>query len=148
MLKLDTDTIDGDQKARGVPNFLFSIALTPDGRQAWIPGKKDNILRGKLRDGQDLTHDTIVRPLTAVIDVATAQEIYENRIDLDNRSMPMHVELSPYGNFAILTLGLFEPHRGPRRQPPYPGVLGDRGRGQFPRASVLAPNGRLFVQGS
>ena len=105
LLKLDTETVDGDQKARGVPNFLFSIALTPDGRQAWIPGKKDNILRGKLRDGQDLTHDTIVRPLTAVVDLTTGQEIYDNRIDLDNRSMPMHVAFSPYGNFAILTLG-------------------------------------------
>jgi MYXO-CTERM domain-containing protein len=148
VLKLDADTIDDDQKSRGVPNFLFSIALTPDGRQAWIPGKKDNILRGKLRDGQDLTHDTIVRPLAAVIDVATAQEIYENRIDLDNRSMPMHVELSPYGNFAILTLGFSNriEVRDVNRPTQVFSAIADVG--QFPRASVLAPNGRLFVQGS
>jgi YVTN family beta-propeller protein len=148
LLKLDTDTVDGDQKARGVPNFLFSIALTPDGRQAWIPGKKDNILRGKLRDGQDITHDTIVRPLTAVVDLATAQEIYENRIDLDNRSMPMHVELSPYGNFAILTLGFSNriEVRDVNRPTQVFSAIADVGT--FPRASVLAPNGRLFVQGS
>jgi mono/diheme cytochrome c family protein len=148
VLALDTDTIDGDQKARGVPNFLFSIALTPDGRQAWIPGKKDNIVRGKLRDGQDLTHDTIVRPLTAVIDVQAAREIYENRIDLDNRSMPMHVELSPYGNFAILTLGFSNriEVRDVNRPTQVFSAIADVGT--FPRASVLAPNGRLFVQGS
>lgn len=148
LLKLDTDSMDGDQKARGVPNFLFSVALTPDGRQAWVPGKKDNILRGKLRDGQDLTHDTIVRPLTAVIDVQAAQEIYANRIDLDNRSMPMHVEFSPYGNFAILTLGFSNriEVRDVNRPTEVFSAIADAG--QFPRASVLSPSGRLFVQGS
>ena len=148
LLKLDTETVDGDQKARGVPNFLFSIALTPDGRQAWIPGKKDNILRGKLRDGQDLTHDTIVRPLTAVVDLTTGQEIYDNRIDLDNRSMPMHVAFSPYGNFAILTLGFSNriEVRDVNRPTQVFSAIADAG--EFPRASVLAPNGRLFVQGS
>jgi YVTN family beta-propeller protein len=148
LLKLDTETVDGDQKARGVPNFLFSIALTPDGRQAWIPGKKDNTLRGKLRDGQDLNHDTTVRPLTAVIDLATAQEIYDDRIDLDNRSMPMHVELSPYGNFAILTLGFSNriEVRDVNRPTQVFSAIADVGA--LPRASVLAPNARLFVQGS
>src|SRR6185295_7384916 len=67
LLKLDTETEDNDQRARGLPNYLFSVALTPDGRQAWIPGKKDNIARGKLRDGRDITHDTTVRPLAAII---------------------------------------------------------------------------------
>jgi DNA-binding beta-propeller fold protein YncE/cytochrome c553 len=148
LLKLDTETVDGDQKARGVPNFLFSIALTPDGRQAWIPGKKDNTVRGKLRDGQELTHDTIVRPLAAVIDLMTGQEIYESRIDLDNRSMPMHVALSPYGNFAILTLGFSNriEVRDVNRPTQVFSAIADVG--EFPRASVLAPNGRLFVQGS
>ena len=104
VLKLDTETVDSDQQARGLPNYLFSVALTPDGRQAWVPGKKDNIVRGKLRDGRDLTHDTTVRPLAAVIDTLAAQEIFASRIDLDDRSQPVHVEFSPLGNFAILTL--------------------------------------------
>jgi len=148
LLKLDTESLDGDQKARGVPNFLFSVALTPDGRQAWIPAKKDNILRGKLRDGQDITHDTIVRPLTAVIDVQGAQEIYDNRIDLDNRSMPMHVEFSPYGNFAILTLGFSNRIEVRDINRPTQVFSAIANAGKFPRASVLSPNGRLFVQGS
>jgi DNA-binding beta-propeller fold protein YncE/cytochrome c1 len=148
VLALDTTTVDGDQKARGVPNFLFSIGISPDGRQAWIPGKKDNILRGKLRDGNDLNHDTIVRPLTAVIDLSTAKEILENRVDLDNRSMPMHVAFSPYGNFAILTLGFSNriEVRDVNRPTQVFSAIADVG--EFPRASVLAPNGRLFVQGA
>ncbi|HXU03651.1 MAG TPA: hypothetical protein VN903_21950, partial [Polyangia bacterium] len=148
VLKLDAETIDDDQKSRGVPNFLFSIALTPDGRQAWIPGKKDNILRGKLRDGQDLTHDTIVRPLTAIVDLTMAQEIYDSRIDLDNRSMPMHVEFSPYGNFAILTLGFSNRIEVRDVNLPTQVFSAIADVGTFPRASVLAPNKRLFVQGA
>lgn len=148
LLRLDTDSVDGDQKARGVPNFLFSVTLTPDGRQAWIPAKKDNTLRGKLRDGQDLTHDTIVRPLTSVVDLLTAQEIYDNRIDLDNRSMPMHVEFSPYGNFAIMTLGFSNRIEVRDINRPTQVFSAIANAGKFPRASVLSPNGRLFVQGS
>jgi YVTN family beta-propeller protein len=148
VLKLDRESMDSDLEARGLPNYLFSVALTPDGRQAWVPGKKDNIVRGPLRDGQPLTHDTTVRPMAAVIDTAAAQEIYANRVDLDDRSQPVHVEFSPFGNLAILTLA--GSNRIEVRDVNRPGevfsAIADAG--VFPRASVLAPNGRLFVQGA
>src|SRR4029077_3520705 len=104
--------------------------------------------RGKLRDGNDLNHDTIVRPLTAVIDLSAAREITDNRIDLDNRSMPTHVAFSPYGNFAILTLGFSNriEVRDVNRPTQVFSAIADVGT--FPRASVLAPNKRLFVQGA
>ena len=148
LLKLDEETQDSDQRARGVPNYLFSVALTPDGRQAWIPGKKDNIVRGRLRDGQDVTHDTTVRPLAAIVDTQSAQEIYASRVDLDDRSQPVHVAFSPYGNFAILTLGGSNrvEIRDINRPTQVFSAIGDVGR--FPRAAVLAPDGHLFVQGA
>jgi len=148
VLALDAETVDSDLQARGLPNYLFSVALTPDGRQAWIPGKKDNIVRGKLRDGRDLTHDTTVRPLAVVIDTQAAQEIRANRVDLDDRSQPVHVTFSPFGNFAILTLAgsnrveIRDVNRPTQVFSAIPDV------GKFPRAAVLAPDGRLFVQGS
>ena len=146
VLKLDRDTKDSDLGARGLPNYLFSVALTPDGRQAWVPGKKDNIVRGNLRDGQPLTHDTTVRPLAAVIDTLAGEEILANRVDLDDRSQPVHVELSPLGNLAILALAGSNriEVRDVNRPTAVFSAIGDVGR--FPRASVLAPDGRLFVQ--
>ena len=146
LLKVDTETEDNDQRARGLPNYLFSVALTPDGRQAWVPGKKDNVLRGKLRDGRDITHDTTVRPLAAVIDTQAAQEIYANRIDLDDRSQPVHVEFSPYGNFAVLSLAGSNrvEVRDVNRPTQVFSAIGDVGA--FPRGAVLAPDGHLFVQ--
>jgi len=145
-LSLDSETVDSDLQARGLPNYLFSVALTPDGRQAWVPGKQDNILRGLLRDGQTLTHDTTVRPLTSIVDLGSATEIFESRVDLDDRSMPVHAEFTPLGNFAILSLAgsnrievrdVFQPKQ-------VFSAIGEAGI--FPCATVLAPNGRLFVQ--
>jgi DNA-binding beta-propeller fold protein YncE/cytochrome c peroxidase len=147
-LPLDTTTLDNPQAARGLPNYLFSVALSPDGRQAWVPGKKDNFLRGKLRSDEALTHDTMVRPLVAVIDAQAAAELTENRIDLDDRSLPVHVDFTPYGNLALITLGGSNrvEFRDVNRPAEVFSAIGDAGR--FPRASVLAPNKRLFVQGS
>lgn len=145
-LPVDTETIDTDLQARGVPNYLFSVVLTPDGRQAWVPGKQDNILRGLLRDGQPLTHDTTVRPLTSIIDLGSGVELFESRIDLDDRSMPVHAEFTPYGDFAILSLAgskRIEIRDVYRPQHVFSAI---GGAGVFPRATVLAPNGRLFVQ--
>jgi len=148
VLPLDTETMDGPQAARGLPNYLFSVALSPDGRQAWVPGKKDNVLRGKLRDDQNLTHDTTVRPLVSIIDTLGAEELYDSRIDLDDRSLPVHVEFSPLGNLAIVTLA--GSNRVEVRDVTRPtqvfSAITDAGT--FPRASVLGPNERLFVQGA
>lgn len=147
-LPLDVETADSDQKARGLPNYLFGVALTPDGRQAWVPGKKDNIVRGPLRDGLELTHDTTIRPLCSIIDTASGAELYEDRIDLDDRSMPMHVDFTPYGSFAFLTLA--GSHRVEIRDVTRPTQVFSAipHAGNFPRGAVLGPNHRLFVQGS
>jgi DNA-binding beta-propeller fold protein YncE len=146
LLRLDNETPYASTEGRGVPNHLFSIGLSPDGGQAWVPSKKDNIVRGLLRDGEKSAPDQIVRPLVAVIDVATAQESYERRVDLDDRSPPLHVEFTPYGDLAILALGgtnhieirsVYNPEQVFSTIPE---------AGSFPRATVLTPNGRLFVQ--
>ena len=47
----DTTTVDTDQQGRGLPNYLFSVgSVYRTDREAWIPGKKDNIFRGTFRD--------------------------------------------------------------------------------------------------
>jgi DNA-binding beta-propeller fold protein YncE len=148
LLRLDSETADSDQMARGLPNYLFTVGLTPDGRQAWVPGKKDNISRGLLRDGLELTHDTTVRPLVCIVDTQTSAELYDSRVDLDDRSMPVHVEFTPYGNLAILALAGSNRLEVRDVNRPTQVFSAIANVGTFPRASVLAPNGRLFVQGA
>jgi DNA-binding beta-propeller fold protein YncE len=41
--------------SRGVPNYITSMVISPDGLRAWVPSKKDNVQRGTKtpeRDGQ------------------------------------------------------------------------------------------------
>src|SRR5690606_10168704 len=84
----DTTTEDRDVQARGLPNYLFSVAVTPDATRAWVPGKKDNMSRGLERDGLELTQDTAVRPLVSILDLTADQEIVDARTDLADRHLP------------------------------------------------------------
>jgi DNA-binding beta-propeller fold protein YncE len=143
----DTTTMDTDQRGRGLPNFLFSVGLSPDAREAWISGKKDDIFRGLARDGLKLTQDNTVRPMVSVLDLSQTTELQANRIDLDDRDLPTYVEFSALGDYAFVTVtgsNLIEVRDAYTKG--FITALTDAGLA--PRGTVLGPMGRLFVQGS
>ena len=41
-LREDTTTVDAENESRGVPNYLASITISPDGKHAWVPSNKLN----------------------------------------------------------------------------------------------------------
>jgi DNA-binding beta-propeller fold protein YncE len=94
---------DTSISSRGIPNYLTGIAISPDGTRAWIPSKKDNILRGTLRDGNGLTHDLSVRSITSVIDLTTHTDLPAERRDYDNLDRAHAVAFSPLGDLAFVT---------------------------------------------
>ncbi len=96
------NTVDGENTGRGVPNYLIAAAITPDGRRAWVPSKKDNIARGLFRDGQMLTHDNTVRSIISQIDLVTNAEDLTARLDVDNHSIPGSMCFSPLGDLAYI----------------------------------------------
>jgi DNA-binding beta-propeller fold protein YncE len=96
------NTLDGENSGRGVPNYLIGTAISPDGRQAWVPSKKDNIARGIFRDGQPLTHDNTVRSIISQLDLVGNTELLANRIDVDNHSIPGAACFSPAGDLAYV----------------------------------------------
>lgn len=143
----DSTSLDSDQRGRGLPNSLFSIGLSPDGREGWVSGKKDNILRGPLRDGLSLSQDNTVRPMISVLDLSGTTESLTNRIDLDDRNLPSHAEFSPLGDYVFVTVtgsNMVEVRDAYTRG----FVTALTGAGLAPRGSVLGPMNRLFVQGS
>jgi YVTN family beta-propeller protein len=148
-LAADTTTEDTDRSGRGLPNYLFSIALSPDGRWAWVPGKKDNIFRGMLRGNgeQALTDDNTVRPLIAVLNVADGVEAVERRIDLDDRNLPNQVVFTPTGDLAFVSMA------GSATIEVRHGFTGEsftaiQDVGVAPRGLVLTENNTLFVHAS
>lgn len=144
-LMIDTTTEDSDVQGRGLPNYLFSVAITPDGTQAWIPSKKDNMPRGLTRDGLELTQDTAVRPLVSILDLKGEKELVEDRIDLDDRNLPTHVTFSEKGDWAFITV--FGSNLVELRDA-FTGsfITALRAEDMFgPVATVLDEDGRLFV---
>lgn len=96
--------IDSSQFSRGLPNYLASITISPDGARAWVPSKKDNIDRGGLRDGLELDHDVTVRAITSSIDLTTGVEVPSERVDHDNGDRCHHCSFSPFGDLAFVSM--------------------------------------------
>ncbi len=138
---------DTDQSGRGVPNYLFAVAITPDGTEAWVTAKKDNVQRGTVRDGEALTQDNTVRPMLASLDTATGLENLDVRLDIDDRNLPSHIAFSPLGDYAFVTItgSAFIDIRD--RYGARTAAADLKEAGIAPRASVLGPDGKLFVHG-
>ncbi len=95
---------DGTQFARGIPNYLNQVAISPDGKFAWLPSKKDNISRGQFRDGLPLEHDNTVRAISSIVELGSGQELLDKRIDIDNVDRCHSVTFSPLGDVAFIAL--------------------------------------------
>lgn len=101
-LQVDTTTQDAEDRARGVPNYLNQVVISPDGRRAWLPSKKDNIVRGKYRDGKAPEHDKMVRSIVSQIDLVTSAELPAEQIDFNDRAPARAVSFSPLGDYVFV----------------------------------------------
>jgi DNA-binding beta-propeller fold protein YncE/mono/diheme cytochrome c family protein len=95
---------DSPTGARGVPNYLNALAISPDGARAWLPSKKDNLSRGVFRDGNPLNHDMTVRAITSVFDPVAGVELPGERVDYDNQDRAHAVCFSPLGDVAFISV--------------------------------------------
>ncbi len=93
---------DAESSGRGVPNYVSSVAISPDGRRAWVPSKKDNTGRGQLRDGQRLTFESTVRTVASQVDLTTNTELISQRIDLNDRDMAQVLAFSKHGDYVFI----------------------------------------------
>ena len=99
-----SDLPDFENQGRGLPNYLGAAVISPDGSQAWVPSKQDNIARGMLRDGANLNFQNTVRAISSRIDLATGFEDLAARVDHDNSSVASAVAFDPRGNYLFVAL--------------------------------------------
>lgn len=99
-----SEQVDSERKARGIPNYLGSVALSPDGLTAWIPSKQDNIKRGSFRDKKPLTHDSVVRSISSRIDLKNEIEQTQHRVDHDNAGIASAAIHSKRGSLVYVAL--------------------------------------------
>ncbi len=95
---------DAENQGRGIPNYLGAAAISPDGSQAFVPSKQDNVLRGSQRDGLTLNFQNTVRAVSSRINLATQAEDLAARIDHDNASMASAAAYDPLGVFLFVAL--------------------------------------------
>jgi YVTN family beta-propeller protein len=153
--------------SRGIPNYLTSLVITPDGRRAWVPSKKDNIQRGTstARDGRTPSFEVTYRAIVSSLDLVNNVEpalvpATEERFDPKNSEMPQAACTSPLGDYLFVAL------QGNNRiqirdlfpipsLPPLPPTINGMGdltgttatNGLSPQGLVLNPaNSKLYVQ--
>ncbi len=96
-------TVDGGDRAAGVPNYLAGIAISPDGTRAAVVSKQDNTQRGTFYGVGNLTHETTVRSVVSFLDLAANAEIPHTRRDFDNSDSPSAVTYTPMGDMLLVT---------------------------------------------
>jgi len=99
-----SDLPDAENQGRGIPNYLGAAALSPDGTQAFVPSKQDNVRRGAARDGQPLNFQNTVRAISSRIDLAAQQEDLAARVDHDNASLASAAAFDPLGVYLFVAL--------------------------------------------
>jgi len=139
-----SDRPDFENQGRGVPNYLGAAVVSPDGTQAWVPSKQDNIKRGTLRDGNALNFQSTVRAISSRIDLAGQVEDLAGRIDHDNSSVGSAALYDPNGVYLFVALET-------SREVAVVDVYGKRelfrfAVGRAPQGLALAPDGKtLYV---
>jgi mono/diheme cytochrome c family protein len=99
-----SDKLDTENSGRGIPNYLGAAVISPDGTQAWVPSKQDNVKRGALRDSTGLNFQNTVRAISSRINLANNAETLSARVDHDNASLASAAVYDPRGVYLFVAL--------------------------------------------
>lgn len=91
---------DTDTNSRGVAHLVAQLAVSPDGRTAYLPGVQANTARGPSRDGRSLTFETTVRAHLSVVDLVGWREPRGRRKVFDDQGRALAVVASPAGDLV------------------------------------------------
>lgn len=95
---------DTELGGRGVPNYLSGVQISPDGRRALVPSKKDNVARGLFLDGTPLDFESRTRAIVSELDLVANLEKSAARIDFNNRDLAQSLLFSPHGDLVFAAL--------------------------------------------
>ena len=139
-----SERLASEHSGPGLPNYLQAAIVSPDGDNAWVPSKQDNILRGGQRDGFALTHDHTVRAISSRLLLPSGTERFDSRIDHDNASIASAGAFGPYGVFWFTAL---EGNRQIAISDAFQGSeLARFDVGRAPQGLALSPSGnKLYV---
>ena len=137
-------TADTSVSTSGVPSYIESISLPPDGEVAAFGGLQANVERGLHLDGRPLTFETTLRAVMVRFDPSTGHELPRGRRQFDNRGFTSAVAYSPWGDWIWVA------HRGARSVERIDRFTGAQGGavvdlGFAPSGLALTPDGRFLI---
>lgn len=94
-----------DTEIGGVPNYLESLAVSPDGRLLLIASLQAAIGEGTYRAGRPLRFETTVRAALSFVEISDEGSLVEDagrRRQFDNRGFANAVVFSERGDFAYV----------------------------------------------
>lgn len=98
--------IASDTEIGGVPNYLESLAVSPDGRLLLVASLQAAIGEGTYRVGRPLRFETTVRAALSFVEIppdrSALREDFGRRRQLDNRGFASAVVFSERGDFAYV----------------------------------------------
>jgi len=101
-LMLDTSP-DTTSSGGGFPNMLGALTIDPAGRAAWFGGLKANTGRGLFVNGEMPRPETTVRGFFGKVNLASATEEIDRRIDANDSDSVSAIAFSPNGRWAYVT---------------------------------------------
>ncbi|MFM2450511.1 MAG: hypothetical protein RIS44_2961 [Pseudomonadota bacterium] len=107
MVLKHSDKVDSENQGRGIPNYLAAATISPDGTQAYVPSKQDNIKRGSLRDSAALNFQSTVRAISSRLVLTGASagtEDLARRVDHDNASLASAAVYDKRGTLLFVAL--------------------------------------------
>ena len=99
-----SNAIVSEHSGPGLPNYLRSAVIAPDGLNAYVPGKQDNIATGAGRNGGLLDHDHTVRAISSGINLSSRTAALAGRVDHDNASVAAAAAYDASGNYLFVAL--------------------------------------------
>ena len=94
---------DTTSSGSGFPNMLSAIAIDPAGRSAWFGGLKANTGRGLFVNGEMPRPENTTRGFFGKVNLASATEELDRRIDANDTDSVSAIAFSPNGRWAFVT---------------------------------------------
>ncbi len=99
-----SDKPDTPIQGSGIPNYLSAAVISPDGSNAWVSSKQDNIKRGMARNNLKLDFQNTVRAISSRINLSSMAEEHAKRVDHDNSSVGAAAFYHPSGVYLFVAL--------------------------------------------
>ena len=90
---------DSDTETGGVPTWLDTLAVAPDGELLVVPALLANVGVGTALTGEDLTHETTVRAVVFWLDPTTG-EVVRSLKQFDDRGFAAAAAFNPWGDYV------------------------------------------------